>query len=161
MGEHPIEGMMNTTLEKIKEMVDINTIVGDPITSPDGSIIIPVSKISYGFASGGSDFPNKAQTDKEFFGGGTGAGVSISPVAFITICNGSVKMLQIDPYNNSADRIIGMFPEVVDKISCMMNGKNGKKSKQNGENNSPSQSQNQAQTQVPATVNIKLEDPQV
>lgn len=123
MSDHPIEGMMNTTLEKIKEMVDINTIVGDPITSPDGSIIIPVSKISYGFASGGSDFPTKAQSDKEFFGGGTGAGVSISPVAFITICNGSVKMLQIDPYNNSADRIIGMFPEVVDKISGFVNGK--------------------------------------
>lgn len=151
MSEHPIEGMMNTTLEKIKEMVDINTIVGDPITSPDGSIIIPVSKISYGFASGGSDFPTKVQSDKEFFGGGTGAGVSISPVAFITICNGSVKMLQIDPYNNSADRIIGMFPEVVDKISCMLNGKNGKKSKQGAGSS----------TQTPTVTDVKLEDPQV
>ena len=64
MSDHPIEGMMNTTLEKIKEMVDINTIVGDPITSPDGSIIIPVSKISYGFASGGSDFPTKVRRTK-------------------------------------------------------------------------------------------------
>ncbi len=148
MSEHPIEGMMNTTLEKIKEMVDINTIVGDPITSPDGSIIIPVSKISYGFASGGSDFPTKVQSDKEFFGGGTGAGVSISPVAFITISNGNVKMLQIDPYNNSADRIIGMFPEVVDKISGMINGKNGKKAKQ-------------AATGGVAGTEVKLEDPQV
>ncbi len=151
MSEHPIEGMMNTTLEKIKEMVDINTIVGDPITSPDGSIIIPVSKISYGFASGGSDFPTKVQSDKEFFGGGTGAGVSISPVAFITICNGSVKMLQIDPYNNSADRMIGLVPEVVDKISGMLSGKNGKKSKQSGESS--------AQGHVAA--DVKLEDPQV
>lgn len=151
MSEHPIEGMMNTTLEKIKEMVDINTIVGDPITSPDGSIIIPVSKISYGFASGGSDFPTKVQSDKEFFGGGTGAGVSISPVAFITICNGSVKMLQIDPYNNSADRIIGMFPEVVDKISSMLNGKNGKKAKQAGVNGA----------QSPTVTDVKLEDPQI
>ncbi len=148
MSEHPIEGMMNTTLEKIKEMVDINTIVGDPITSPDGSIIIPVSKISYGFASGGSDFPTKVESDKEFFGGGTGAGVSISPVAFITISNGNVKMLQIDPYNNSADRIIGMFPEVVDKISGMINGKNGKKAKQ-------------AATGGVAGTEVKLEDPQV
>lgn len=132
MSDHPIEGMMNTTLEKIKQMVDINSIVGDPITSPDGTIIIPVSKISYGFASGGSDFPSKSQSDKEFFGGGTGAGVSINPVAFITICNGSVKMLQIDPYNSSADRIIGMFPDVVDKISGLVNSKKGenKKSKQ-------------------------------
>ena len=131
MSDHPIEGMMNTTLEKIKQMVDINSIVGDPITSPDGTIIIPISKISYGFASGGSDFPSKAQADKNFFGGGTGAGVSINPVAFITISNGNVKMLQIDPYNSSADRIIGMFPDVVDKISGLFNSKkgDGKKSK--------------------------------
>lgn len=129
MSDHPIEGMMNTTLEKIKEMVDINTIVGDPITSSDGSIIIPVSKISYGFASGGSDFPTKSQTEKNFFGGGTGAGISITPVAFITICNGNVKLLQIDPYNNTVDRIIGMFPEAVDKINGMIS-KNGKKAKQ-------------------------------
>lgn len=125
MSDHPIEGMMNTTLEKIKQMVDINSIVGDPITSPDGSIIIPISKISYGFASGGSDFPTKTQSEKNFFGGGTGAGVSISPVAFITICNGEVKMLQIDPYNNTADRIIGMFPEVMDKIGGMFGSKKG------------------------------------
>lgn len=132
MSDHPIEGMMDTTLEKIKQMVDINTIVGDPITSPDGTIIIPVSKISYGFASGGSDFPSKTQSDKQFFGGGTGAGVSINPVAFITICNGSVKMLQIDPYNSSADRIIGMFPDIVDKISGFVSSKKeeNKKSKQ-------------------------------
>jgi sporulation protein YtfJ len=132
MSDHPIEGMMDTTLEKIKQMVDINTIVGDPITSPDGTIIIPVSKISYGFASGGSDFPSKTQSDKQFFGGGTGAGVSINPVAFITICNGSVKMLQIDPYNSSADRVIGMFPDIMEKISGFVSGKKeeNKKSKQ-------------------------------
>lgn len=145
MSDHPIEGMMNTTLEKIKQMVDINTIVGDPITSPDGTIIIPVSKISYGFASGGSDFPTKVQSDKEFFGGGTGAGVSINPIAFITICNGNVKLLQIDPYTNTADRIIGMFPEVVDKISSLFNKKGEeKKSKNNIEND-----------------DVKLDDPQI
>lgn len=158
MSDHPIEGMMNTTLEKIKEMVDINTIVGDPITSSDGSIIIPVSKISYGFASGGSDFPTKTQTEKTFFGGGTGAGISITPVAFITICNGSVKLLQIDPYNNTVDRIIGMFPEAVDKISCMMN-KNGKKQKQTG---TASQTTTQTSTQSTGSMNdINLTDPQI
>lgn len=145
MSDHPIEGMMNTTLEKIKQMVDINTIVGDPITSPDGTIIIPVSKISYGFASGGSDFPSKVQSDKEFFGGGTGAGVSINPIAFITICNGNVKLLQIDPYNNITDRIIGMFPDVVDKIGSLFNKKgNSKKSKDDNGNN-----------------DVKLDDPQI
>jgi sporulation protein YtfJ len=149
MSDHPIEGMMNTTLEKIKQMVDINSIVGDPITSPDGSIIIPVSKISYGFASGGSDFPSKTQTEKEFFGGGTGAGVSINPVAFITICNGSVKLLQIDPYNSTADRIIGMFPEVVDKISSFVGSKKGDCKKEKNEPKEKNKSE------------VKLDDPQI
>jgi sporulation protein YtfJ len=138
MSEHPIEGLMGTTLEKIKQMVDINTIIGDPITSPDGTIIIPVSKISYGFASGGSDFASKVQTDKSFFGGGAGAGVTISPIAFITISNGNVKMLQIDPYNSSADRIVGMVPDVVDKISSFVKEskekKEAKKEKSSEEN---------------------------
>ncbi|MDF1495055.1 GerW family sporulation protein [Caproiciproducens sp. CPB-2] len=153
MSDHPIEGMMNTTLEKIKQMVDINSIVGDPITAPDGSIIIPISKISYGFASGGSDFPSKVQSEKNFFGGGTGAGVSINPVAFITICNGSVKMLQIDPYNNTVDRVIGMFPDVVDKISGLFNKKDeGKKSKNPENKNGDDVSQ---------TKGVKLDDPQI
>lgn len=138
MSEHPIEGLMGTTLEKIKQMVDINTIIGDPITSPDGTIIIPVSKISYGFASGGSDFASKVQTDKSFFGGGAGAGVTISPIAFITISNGNVRMLQIDPYNSSADRIVGMVPDVVDKISSFVKEskekKEAKKEKSSEEN---------------------------
>ncbi|HEX3027195.1 MAG TPA: GerW family sporulation protein [Clostridia bacterium] len=154
MSDHPIEGMMNTTLEKIKQMVDINSIVGDPITSPDGSIIIPVSKISYGFASGGSDFPSKVQTEKEFFGGGTGAGVSINPVAFITICNGSVKLLQIDPYNSTADRIIGMFPEVVDKISDFVSSKKGENKKSRAEKKDDFKSSDR-------TGDVKLEDPQI
>ena len=127
MSDHPIEGMMKTTLEKIKQMVDVNSIVGDPITAPDGTIIIPISKISYGFASGGSDFPSKVQSEKEFFGGGTGAGISINPIAFLTISNGSVKLLQIDPYNSSADRIVGMVPDVVDKISGIVSKKSEEK----------------------------------
>lgn len=127
MSDHPIEGMMNTTLEKIKQMVDVNTVIGDPITSPDGTIIIPVSKITYGFASGGSDFPSKAQQNKDFFGGGAGAGVTINPIAFLTISNGSVKLLQIDPYNSSADRVIGMVPDVVDKISGFLSKKKEEK----------------------------------
>ena len=155
MSDHPIEGMMNTTLEKIKQMVDINSIVGDPITSPDGTIIIPISKISYGFASGGSDIPSKSQSDKEFFGGGTGAGVTINPVAFITICNGSVKMLQIDPYTSSADRVIGMFPDIVDKISGFVGNKKAesKKSKQTDTKDAPGA--------VSDAGEIKLDDPQI
>ena len=127
MSDHPIEGMMNTTLERIKQMVDVNSVVGDPITAPDGTIIIPISKVSYGFASGGSDLPTKSQPEKDLFGGGAGAGVTIHPVGFLTISGGNVKLLQIDPYNSSADRIVGMVPDVIDKISGFINKKKEEK----------------------------------
>ena len=127
MSDHTTEGMMNTTLEKIKQMVDVNTVVGDPITSPDGTIIIPVSKVAYGFASGGSDFPSKAQPAKEFFGGGAGAGISITPIGFLVISEGNVKMVSIEPCNTSADRVINMIPDVVDKVSGLLSKKNADK----------------------------------
>ena len=117
MSNHPIEGMMDTTLEKIKQMVDVNTMIGDPITTPDGTVIIPVSKVTYGFASSGSDFPSKSQPSKDFFGGGAGAGVTLTPVAFLAISEGNVRLLQVDPYNSSADRVVSIVPDVVDKIS--------------------------------------------
>ena len=119
MSDHPIEGMMNTTLEKIKQMVDVNTVVGDPITSPDGTIIIPVSKVAYGFASGGSDFPSKAQPAAGLFAGGSGAGITISPIGFLTIRNGSVRMLQIEPYVSPMDRALEKLPELVDKLGAL------------------------------------------
>lgn len=114
--DHPINSLMDTTMEKIKEMVDVNTIIGDPITSPDGTIIIPVSKVSYGFASGGSDFPTK-KDNKDCFGGGSGAGVTIQPVAFLTVFRGDVKLIPVEKYEGAADRVVGMMPELVDKVS--------------------------------------------
>lgn len=126
MADHPIEGMMDTTLEKIRQMVDVNSIIGDPITSPDGTTIVPISKITYGFASGGSDLPAKVQSDKQFFGGATGAGVTINPVAFLTISGSDVKLLRVDPGNTSVDRIIEQVPELIDKIGGLI----GKKQKQ-------------------------------
>ncbi|MEG2842184.1 MAG: GerW family sporulation protein, partial [Ruthenibacterium sp.] len=93
MNEHPIQGLMDVTLEKIKSMVDANTIIGDPINTDDGTLILPISRISYGFASGGSDFPSK--TTKDLFGGGGGAGVSVSPVAFLIVKDGNVRMIQL------------------------------------------------------------------
>ena len=115
MNEHPIEGLMDVTLEKIKSMVDSNTIIGNPINMPDGTLILPVSKVSFGFATGGSDFPSK--TSKQLFGGGGGAGVSISPIAFLVVRGNSVRMLQLADTSNSVDRAIGMLPDVVDKIT--------------------------------------------
>ncbi|MBQ5398290.1 MAG: GerW family sporulation protein [Ruminococcus sp.] len=116
--QHPINGLMDTTMEKIKEMVDVNTIIGDPITSPEGTIIIPVSKVTYGFASGGSDFPTKKE-NKDCFGGGSGAGVTIQPVAFLTVYKGNVKLISLDKYDGAADRVVGMMPELVDKVTSL------------------------------------------
>lgn len=113
MAEHPIQGMMDTTLQKIREMVDASTVIGEPINS-GSSVIIPVSRISYGFASGGSDLPNKQQS--ECFGGAGGAGVSVTPVAFIVIANGDVKLLQLDAGRNTADKALDLIPELIDKV---------------------------------------------
>lgn len=119
MSEHPIEGMMDNTLDKIKQMADSNTVVGEPITTPDGTVIIPISKVSYGFASGGSDLPAK-QTQKDLFGGGAGAGVTITPVAFLTVSNGNTKLLQVDPFHSSLDRVIGMVPDLLDRVKSFL-----------------------------------------
>lgn len=116
MSEHPINGLMDTTLEKIKSMVDVNTIIGTPITSPDGTVIIPVSKVSYGFASGGSDIRAKKDNQPPNFGGGSGAGVTINPVGFLAVMKGDVKFIPITKYDGPADRIVGMVPELFDKV---------------------------------------------
>ena len=113
--EHPIKGLMDTTLDKIRAMVDSNTIIGTPIHTADGTMIVPVSKMSFGFASGGSDFPSK--TNKDLFGGGGGAGVSVTPVAFLVVKDGNVRMMQLADTANTVDRAIGMLPDVVDKIT--------------------------------------------
>lgn len=109
-------GILATAIDKIKDMVDCQTIIGDPIDAGDGIRIIPISKVTYGFASGGSDFPTK--TNKELFGGGGGAGVTISPVAFLVIKDGEVSVKYIsEGAENSAERIISMVPDVVNKVS--------------------------------------------
>ena len=115
MSEHPIQGLMGTTMEKIREMVDVNTIIGDPITCPDGTVIIPVSKVGFGFAAGGSDWPSKQP--KGLFGGGSGAGGSIQPLAFLVVYNGDVRILQMDTSENTADRMVGIVPEVIQTIT--------------------------------------------
>ncbi len=113
--DHPIGNLMNTTMEKIKEMIDVNSIIGEPISSPDGTLIIPVSKVSYGFASGGSDLPTKKE-NKDCFGGGSGAGVTIKPVAFLTVYQGNVKLLSVDKQDGAIDVIADKLPEAIDKI---------------------------------------------
>lgn len=124
--EHPIGNLMNITMDKIKEMVDVNTIVGEPITSADGTLIIPVSKVSYGFASGGSDLPTKKE-NKDCFGGGSGAGVTIQPVAFLTVYKGNVRLVSVEGHDGALDQIIGMVPDVVDKVKGIISDRKAKK----------------------------------
>ncbi len=122
MNGHPINNLMSVTIEKIRTMVDSNTVVGDAITTPDGTIIIPVSKISVGFATGGSDFPTK--TPKDMFGGGGGAGVNVTPVGFLIVQNGNVRLIQLADNKNAIDRAVAMFPDMVDKITSLFNKNN-------------------------------------
>lgn len=122
-----LEGMMDTTMNKIRQMVDVNTIIGEPVICPDGTVIIPVSKVSYGFAAGGSDLPTKNNPQKDYFGGGSGAGVSIQPVAFLVVNNGNVKMLNME-FDGAVDRVISMVPDFVDKVGELF--KKGKKNKE-------------------------------
>ena len=114
---HPIEGLMSTTLENIKKMVDVDTIIGNPITTPSGVTIIPVSKLSYGFASGGSDF---GKQQKDLFGGGSGAGISVIPQAFLVVNGTDVKLLQISATTSAADKAVNMIPEVIDMIGGLI-----------------------------------------
>jgi sporulation protein YtfJ len=111
--------MLENTIAKIREMVDVNSVIGDPITTADGVTIIPVSKVSVGFGGGGSDYVSKnANKHENPFGGGAGGGVKVTPVAFLIIKNGSVRMLPVAaPANTTADRIVEMIPDTLDKIS--------------------------------------------
>ncbi len=111
-----IEGITDNTLEKIKETVNADTIIGKSITTPDGTVIVPVSKVTYGFAAGGSDLSSSKGDNKDMFGGGSGAGVSIIPVAFLVISDGNVELLQIESFKGAIDRVIAMAPDAIDKI---------------------------------------------
>jgi len=120
MKETPVNKIMESTLDKMREMVDVSTIIGEPFTTGD-TTLIPVSKVSYGFTSGGTDLPSKQ--GNELFGGAGGGGISITPVAFIVIQDGKVRMMQINNYTSSADRAIAMIPELVDKLTELVSAK--------------------------------------
>ena len=132
MGNHPIESLMKTAMESIQQIVDVNTIVGDPVETHDGSVIIPISRVSCGFAAGGSEFAS-AEDNKENvntggqppslpFGGGAGAGVSVQPVAFLVVGNGTIRLLPVDG-NVVVDRLIDTVPDLLDKVAGMFHKK--------------------------------------
>lgn len=122
---HPINEVLQTTMSKVKEMVDANTVVGTPIVTQDGVTLIPVSKLSFGFATGGSDF-GKAQGTPKNFGGGAGAGVNITPVSFLIVKDGFVRLLPVaPPPGDGISRVVDMVPEMFDKVTGYIDKKTG------------------------------------
>ena len=118
-----IGNIMDITMSKLREMVDVDTVVGSPIQLEEGITLIPISKISFGLASGGSDIPNKAANPA--FGGGAGCGVKIIPVAFLVLQGGRVRMLPIaEPASNAVERMVEQLPVLIDKISDLVQGHN-------------------------------------
>ncbi|MGG3471057.1 GerW family sporulation protein [Neobacillus pocheonensis] len=139
MSDHPIQGLMTTAMESLKEMIDVNTIIGDPVETPDGSVILTVSKVGFGFAAGGSEFKmdssqsqsgnqNQGQGQSQGqpklpFGGGSGGGVSITPIAFLIVNSHGVKMLHLDESTHLYEKILEVAPQAVDKIQQMFSKK--------------------------------------
>ena len=132
MSEHPIEGLMLTAMNSIQDMIDVNTIIGEPIETSNNMVIIPISKVGFGFAAGGSEFSGETldeytKKDKEEaiqyrlpFGGGAGAGVSISPVAFLVVSTNNVKLLPIN-HSSAIDKLMDYVPDLMEKVNCYLN----------------------------------------
>jgi len=124
MDKHPIEGLMSEAMEHIRQMVDVNTIVGAPITTPDGTTVIPISKVTFGFGAGGSQFsakPTGKKEDEALFGGGSGGGVSISPVAFLIVNSEQIKLLPVKSASTTTDKLIDLVPELINKFNKIAN----------------------------------------
>jgi sporulation protein YtfJ len=160
MSDHPIQGLMTTAMESLKEMIDVNTIIGDPVETPDGSVILTVSKVGFGFAAGGSEFKveqsqsqgqNQGQGQGQSqsnhpFGGGSGGGVSITPIAFLIVNSQGVKMLHLDESTHLYEKILEMAPQAVDKIQQMFSNKDKNGSQQLQQ---PQQQMHQSQQSQP------------
>ena len=116
---HYLGELTESNMKNLQALIDSNSVIGREIVTPDGTVILPVSKVSFGFGSGGGDLPS---SQKKLFGGGTGGGVTITPLAFLIVKNGDVKLLQVQSYNNTADRVVVMVPDVVDKVSGLISG---------------------------------------
>ncbi len=121
MADNTVQGTLDSIMENLKGMVDSNSVIGSPITTPDGTTIIPVSKVSYGFGSGGGNLATKTSTGG--LGAGGGGGITVTPVAFLTVKDGSVKMLQVEPFISSVDRVIEKMPDLMDKVGGFLDEK--------------------------------------
>lgn len=117
MSNHPIDNLMSTAMKGIREMVDVNTIVGEPVETPDGSVIVPISRVAFGFAAGGSEFGKKPEESEAMFGGGSGGGVSIAPMAFLVVNQSQIKLLPIHTSSTALEKIIDLIPGMIDKVN--------------------------------------------
>ncbi|MHC0037359.1 GerW family sporulation protein [Pseudoneobacillus sp. C159] len=148
MSDHPIQGLMTTAMESLKAMIDVNTIIGDPVETPDGSVILTVSKVGFGFAAGGSEFSidgqgggggssqGQGQGQKQHpFGGGSGGGVSITPIAFLIVNSQGVKMLHLDESTHLLEKILDLAPQAVEKVQQMFSKKDKEKNQTDHQNN--------------------------
>ena len=125
---HNLPNMLENTIAKIREMLDVNSVIGTPITTADGVPIIPVSKVSVGFGGGGSDFVAKGHNGETPFGGGVGGGVKVAPVCFLIVKDGNVRMMPVAaPASTTADRIVEMVPDTLDKIAAFIDSRTAPK----------------------------------
>ena len=123
---HPLPDMIGTTMEKLHTLVDTNTVVGDPIVTADGTTVIPITKVSYGIAGGGTDFTTKTQKGANPFGGGAGASVTLTPISFLIIKDGVTRMIPVaEPASTTVDRLIEKVPEFTDKLMSFLGDKSG------------------------------------
>ena len=124
--KHELENLMRSTMENLRDMIDVNTVIGDIVETSDGTSIIPISKVSFGFASGGSEFGEHVAVrngDENYpFGGGSGAGVSVKPIAFLIVKDGMVRLQPVD-YDNTVDRLVDSIPQVIELVKGFFNDK--------------------------------------
>ena len=128
MDNNPIGELMQTTMESVKNILKVDTVVGDPIYTPDGITLVPISKISVGFGGGGVEFNSKNAGDKKPYGGGNATGVKIDPIGFLVIKDGCVRMVNVTPpASNTVDRIIDLVPQVIDRVDSFIDKQQAKK----------------------------------
>lgn len=138
MDNHPIDNLMKSTMESLRDMIDVNTIIGEAVETKEGSFIIPISKVSFGFASGGSEFKSKNESEHSLkypFGGGSGAGVSVKPVAFLIIKGDNIRLLSVD-HENALDRLVDGIPQIIEMLKGLGKTKDEKSSKDNKDKDS-------------------------
>ncbi len=116
--DNKVQELMGVSIDKIRQMVDVSTVIGDPMTLPDGTVLIPVSRVSYGFASGGSDLPTKGT--QELFGGGGGAGINITPIGFIVSEKGKVRVLPMVAYPDTINQAVNMIPDLIQRLTDLI-----------------------------------------